>query len=263
MEVKVDGYVKVPAQRFLDLFSRVDDLLEVLARQIDYSNRILEGLVLALGKPIPEVKAVRVELPAYNYVFYLDSIFRWLEHAKIILPTIVEVPLTVSAGESGYCDLWLPENIACVERCFEVFFPSSRGLKYGWMVDSKTDYTVPKHLFIPNRGYVEESVFGKYWIKWYFLRFHYEAIDAGQIIVRAWARLIRHDLLEKLLDLAAPIAEMFELEFPAKREKPSGSSPVVKKCSVCGAEIVKVDDKLIRRGVWGRSYTDHSCEVFG
>ena len=204
-----------------------------------------------------------VELRPYHYVFYIDTLFRWLEHVGVIVPTIVEAPITLGAGAKGYADLWLPGGIACVERTFELFFPTSRGLKYGWMVDSTTEFTVPMHHFIPNKGYVEESVFGKYWIKWYFLRFHFEAIEPGQIVIRAWARLIKHRDLEKLLELASPLAEMFEVSYPPPRVTPLVTgSETIKECKICGAKLLKVDDKTVRVGTWGRNYTDHECEVF-
>jgi hypothetical protein len=129
--------------------------------------------------------------------------------------------------------------------------------------NSTTDWTVPMHYFIPNKGYVEESVFGKYWIKWYFLRFHFEAFDSGTIVVRAWARLIDHKKLDKLLEIAAPLAEMFEVTYPPPRVTPAvGGSKLIKECPICHAKLYEEDGKLIRVGSWGRSYSDHICPVF-
>jgi len=205
----------------------------------------------------------RIVLPPHHYAFYLEQLLRWLEHAGVIEPTIVEIPITVSAGAVGYADFWLPKGIACIERVFELSFPTSKGLKFGWMVDSTTNWTVSKHYFIPNKGYMEESIFGKYWIKWYFLRFHYEAIDPGQITVRAWARLITHKQLDKLFEIAKPIAEMFQVKYPPpKATPPTSSSTEIKECKVCGAKMFKVDEKIVRRGEWGKCYSDHDCEVF-
>ncbi|MCR8463646.1 MAG: hypothetical protein NDP16_05845 [Crenarchaeota archaeon] len=213
-------------------------------------------------KLIEKIQTVRLE--PYHYLFYIDTLFRWLEHIGVVKPTIVEAPLSVSAGEKGYVDLWLPPNIACIERNFELHFPTSKGLRYGWMVDSTTDFTVPMHYFIPNKGsYVEESIFGHYWIKYYFLRFHYEAIDSGQIIIRAWARLISHDDLKTLFELTKPLAEMFGVRYPPQREKPHvTSSELIKECPICGAKLYRLSDgKLLRKVNWGISYTDHDCLV--
>ena len=267
--VKVNGYVEIPASKWweiIDKFTRIDELLEIAIRLLDRTNRLLEGLYLAEGKTPPlEVGAIRVELPPYNYLFYIDTLFRWLEHAGVVTPVIVEAPITVNAGDKGYADLWLPPNIACIERVFEVYFPTCKGIKYGWAVDSTSDYTVPMHYFIPNKGYVEESVFGKYWIKWYFLRFYYEAYDSGTIVVRAWARLISHDNLERMLKDAEPLAELLNVKFPPPRPVPTvTASELIKKCPICRAEMLRKDDgTIVRIGKWGRSYTDHKCEVFG
>jgi hypothetical protein len=131
------------------------------------------------------------------------------------------------------------------------------------MVDSTDTFTVPMHYFIPNKGYVEESVFGRYWIKYYFLRFHYEAMDSGTIIVRAWARLIKHDDLDKLMALLSPLAELFQVRYPPRRSPPSVTgSKLIKRCPICGAELYEVDGKLVRKGSWGRAYSDHACPVF-
>jgi hypothetical protein len=211
------------------------------------------------------VEAIRlVELPPHHYMFYLAELFRWLEHIGVVTPSLVEVPVTVSAGEKGYLDLWLPHNTACIEREFEVYFPYTMGLRYGWMVDSVTDYTVPMHFFIPNQGSVERSVFGKHWVKWYFLRFAYEAAESGTIVVRAWARLLSHDKLMELLELSKPLAAMFRVAWPPKRVRPSPTaSEVVRVCPACGAKLLRTKDgRLVRVGEWGRSYTDHECQVF-
>jgi hypothetical protein len=225
-----------------------------------------KAIALAVERAKEEVglKSLKVELPAYYYGFFLDALFRWLEHAGVVTPFLVEVPITVSAGEKSYGDLWLPPRIACIERVFEIHFPTSKGIRYGWMVDSVETFTVPMHYFIPNKGYVEESVFGRYWIKYYFLRFHYEAIDSGTIIVRAWARLIKHDDLDKLMELLSPLAELFQVRYPPRRSPPAVTgSKLIKRCPVCGAELYEVDGRLVRKGSWGKvSYSDHICPVF-
>lgn len=230
-------------------------------------KRLREELIaLKALKPtaegVPVIK--EVELKPYHYAFYIDTLFRWLEHAGAITPTIVEAPITVSAGESGYVDLHLHKDIACIERTFELHFPTSKGLRYGWMVDSTTDWTVPMHYFIPNKGYVEESIFGHYWVKYYFLRFHYQAIDGGQIIIRAWARLIKHEDLQRLLDIASPLAEMFHVKYPLPRATPLvSSSELIKECPVCKAKLYRLPDgRLYRKGEWARTYTSHDCTVF-
>jgi hypothetical protein len=81
-EVKVDGYVQVPRHEWhqlLDYFTRIDEQLEVLIKQLDYTNRLLEGIARSLGavaKPpeaAPAPVTVVEEAPCNRYrVFRLD-----------------------------------------------------------------------------------------------------------------------------------------------------------------------------------------------
>ena len=242
------------------LRERLDDLIDKLDELTASLSDLVKRLrVMAAPSSVPAAAG----LPAYHYGFFIEDLFRWLEHAGLVYPTIVEAPITVSAGERGYADLWLPPGIACVERVFELTFTETKGLRFGWMVDSTTDWTVPMHYFIPNKGQVEESVFGRHWIKWHFLRFHYHALRDGQIVIRAWARLVKHDDLDRLIEIMSPLAEMFQVKYPAPRPTPVVTgSKLVKRCKACGAELYEEDGKPYRKGEWGRSYADHECEVF-
>ena len=246
-----------------EILAKLENIVEVVTEtKAELSDAVILLEQLKAAKP-EAVEAGVVELKPYHYIFYIDTLLRWLEHIGIVTPTLIEIPITVDAGASGYVDFWLPKETACIERMYELYFPTSKGLKYGWMVDSTTEWAVPKHYFIPNKSYTEESIFGKYWIKWYFLRFHYEAIDPGQIVIRTWARLIKHRDLDKLLRLASPLAEMFEVIYPPPRVTPLvSSSELIKECRVCRAKMLREDDKIIRVGQWGRRFTDHRCEVF-
>lgn len=210
-----------------------------------------------------------VELPLYHYTFHIDTLFRWLEHFGLIEPNLVEVNFTVSAGEKGFVDLWLPWGKACVERYFEVYFPYIRGIKYGWMVDRTDIYTVPMHYFVPNSGSVEHNIFGRYWVKWWFLRFHYEAYENGTITIRAWARLIDHENAVKLLEISEKLYRRFKFKvvIPETARRPTTPpyitySEVVKQCPICGAKLIKKNGYVIRVGQWGKNYSDHDCPVF-
>jgi hypothetical protein len=60
MSVKVDGVVEIPRHQwyqFIDIFTRMDELLETLSKQIDYTNQLLEGIAKSLGVAVkpPEV----------------------------------------------------------------------------------------------------------------------------------------------------------------------------------------------------------------
>jgi hypothetical protein len=208
--------------------------------------------------------ATRPEIPDVSKLLYqVDVFWRWLEHIGVVDEVLIEVRIPVSAGESGYADLWLPPGLACGEREFEIYFPVSQGIRYGWMVDSTTEYTVEPHLFIPNSGYVERWSFGRHWVKWWMLRFTYEAYETGTIVIRAAAKLVKHDDMTRFLELMEPLARALGLTIPPKRAKPVVAySKVIKECPVCGAKLLKVDDKIVRVGTWGR-VPSHKCPVFG
>lgn len=255
----------------IDMQRRTLEKLESLSKSISSLSRSVSGVEEKLDYVKEILEAVRpelaepraVDLKPHYYVFYLDELIRWLEHAGVVSPALVELSITLEAGSKGYVDLWLPRDTACIGRTYELHFPTSKGLRYGWMVDSTLEFTVPMHYFIPNKGYVEESVFGRYWIKWYFLRFHYEALEPGQVIIRAWAKLIKHSDLDRLLTLMDPLAEVLQIKLPTSRAVPlPTASEVVKECKACGAKMLRSDDKIVRVGQWGRNYTDHECEVF-
>jgi hypothetical protein len=50
-QVRVDGYVEIPQHKWyqlLDLFTRIDEQLEVLIKQVDYTNRLLASIAGAI-----------------------------------------------------------------------------------------------------------------------------------------------------------------------------------------------------------------------
>jgi hypothetical protein len=85
MSVKVDGVVEIPKHQwyqFTDIFTRIDEQLEVLIKQIDYTNKLLEGIAKALGAAVrpptevvpapPPVTTVEEALNNRYKVFKLD-----------------------------------------------------------------------------------------------------------------------------------------------------------------------------------------------
>jgi len=210
------------------------------------------------------LKLTEVKLPKWHYLFLLDELLKWLAHVGIITPKLVELRASVSAGDTGYIDLWLPGEVGCMGRFYEVYFPHSEGIKYGWMVDSGTEYTVAAHYFIPNSSYVERGVFGERWVKWWVLRFTYEAYEAGTITVRSWSQRVNHETLIALLGVLSPL--LVELGFAmvvVPRKRPILSySEALRECPLCGAKLLEANGKVIRVGEWGKSYSDHPCEVF-
>jgi hypothetical protein len=64
-KVRVDGVVEIPAHKwyqFIDVFTRIDELLETISKQIDYTNRILSAIATSLGVYIPSPETVKEEI---------------------------------------------------------------------------------------------------------------------------------------------------------------------------------------------------------
>jgi len=85
MSVRTDGEVPIPPHKWyqvLDALTRVDELLEVLVKQVDYTNTLLKSILEAIGGiapapptvVIPEQPATSVQIvPNNRYrVFTLD-----------------------------------------------------------------------------------------------------------------------------------------------------------------------------------------------
>jgi len=55
-QVRVDGVVEIPAHKwyeFIDVFTRIDELLETISKQIDYTNSLLRAIATTLGAYVP------------------------------------------------------------------------------------------------------------------------------------------------------------------------------------------------------------------
>jgi intein/homing endonuclease len=151
----------------------------------------------------------------------------------------------------------------CGEREFEIYFPTSEGIKYGWLVDSTTEYTLDPHYFIPNSGYVERWTFGRYWVKWWMLRFTYEAYSSGTITIRAAAKLTSHENMLRFLKYMEPLAKALGITIPLKRPKPMVVySQVIAECPICRAKLLRKDDQIVRVGTWGQ-VPSHKCPILG
>jgi len=66
-QVKVDGYVEIPRHKWYqieDIFTRIDEELEVLIKQIDYSNRLLGRAVDLLSEIASSIQQIAPPPPA-------------------------------------------------------------------------------------------------------------------------------------------------------------------------------------------------------
>jgi hypothetical protein len=64
-QVRVDGVVEIPAHKwyeFIDVFTRIDELLETISKQIDYTNRILRAIAVSMGVYIPSPETAQEEI---------------------------------------------------------------------------------------------------------------------------------------------------------------------------------------------------------
>jgi len=62
-KVRVDGTVEIPAHKwyeFIDVFTRIDELLETISKQIDYTNSLLRAIATALGAYVPPAPSPEV-----------------------------------------------------------------------------------------------------------------------------------------------------------------------------------------------------------
>jgi hypothetical protein len=65
-QVKVDGYVEIPRHKWYqieDIFTRMDEELEVLIKQIDYSNRLLGRAVDLLSEIASSIQQIAPPAP--------------------------------------------------------------------------------------------------------------------------------------------------------------------------------------------------------
>jgi len=63
-QVRVDGVAEIPAHKwyeFIDYFTRMDELLETISKQIDLTNRILRAIAVSMGVYIPSPEVAREE----------------------------------------------------------------------------------------------------------------------------------------------------------------------------------------------------------
>ena len=70
MAVRVDEEVVIPRRQWyqlIDIFTRIDELLEVLVKEVDYTNRLLSRLV-GIPPPPPTIPTPVIEVPPVTTV---------------------------------------------------------------------------------------------------------------------------------------------------------------------------------------------------
>jgi hypothetical protein len=156
--VKVNGVVEIPTHKWYEVFdklSRVDDLLEILIRQVDYTNRLIESL---LSKGI----AQPVQLPAAAGLVLIDSTTTPLPAKGVWSSSVDDSPMTDRIVGTVYSDA---EGVLYVEQSadgenwdvvtpFEVS-PSLFRNSFGFSVEKVAQYARVRYVDMSNGGQKE------------------------------------------------------------------------------------------------------------
>jgi hypothetical protein len=111
-EVRVDGYVKIPEHKWyewIDLFTRIDEQLEVLIKQLDYTNKLLASIASAVTGPpiapqpatVPQAALVLVKTDAVTVpdTAYLELL---VEYDLVLVTPDSDVLIAKSPDEKGF-----------------------------------------------------------------------------------------------------------------------------------------------------------------
>jgi len=116
-KVRVDGVVEIPTHKWYEIFdklSRVDDLLEILVRQVDYTNSLIEKIAGSITVTTPTVPAPPAEAGQVGLVL-LDYTTTPLPKATraVWISRVDDDPMTDRIVGTVYSDA---EGIICVEQ---------------------------------------------------------------------------------------------------------------------------------------------------
>jgi hypothetical protein len=140
--VKVDGVVEIPTHKWYEVFdklSRVDDLLEILIKQVDYTNRLIESVLSVLSTG--NVQPVQ---PAVAGLVLIDSTITPLPAKGMWFSSVDDSPMTDRIVGTVYSDA---EGVLYVEQ-------SSDGEKW----DVVTPFEVSPSLLRNSFGFSVEKV---------------------------------------------------------------------------------------------------------
>jgi len=114
--VRVDEEVEIPRREWyhlIDLFTRLDELLEILVKEIETTNKLLRALIgvtEVVAPPTPEVVREIIALPFRVRLVRTDQLEVTdekyseilLSYDVIIMTTDVDVLITASPEERGF-----------------------------------------------------------------------------------------------------------------------------------------------------------------
>jgi hypothetical protein len=153
--VKVDGVVTIPPHKwyeFIDKMTRIDDLIEVLIKQVDRTNMLIEGIYRAAGITPPSTQAGLV---------LIDCTTTPLPPRGIWVSAVDSDPMTEKIVGTVYSDT---RGVVCVEQSadgenwdvvtsFEVLPPAQRN-SFGFSVEKIAQYARVRYIdaYEPDTG---------------------------------------------------------------------------------------------------------------
>jgi hypothetical protein len=166
--VKVNGVVEIPPHKWYEVFdklSRVDDLLEVLIKQVDYTNRLIESILPAHQAAITQSVGAAGVIAGVGLVL-LDSTTTPLPAKSAWSSTVDDDPMTDRIVGTVYSDA---EGILYVEQSpdgenwdvvtpFEVS-PSLLKNSFGFSVEKVAQYARVRYVDRSDNG---QTVFRLY-----------------------------------------------------------------------------------------------------
>jgi hypothetical protein len=172
--VRVDGIVEIPPHKWYEVFdklSRVDDLLEILIKQVDYTNRLIES-ILSVGnvttvqsvqttavQPVPPT-AEQPVLPTVGVgLVLIDSMTTPLPAKGMWSSSVDDSPMTDKIVGTVYSDA---EGVLYVEQSpngenwdvvtpFEVS-PSLLKNSFGFSVEKVAQYARVRYVDTSDNG---------------------------------------------------------------------------------------------------------------
>lgn len=176
-EVRVDGVVKIPKEAWyhlIDKLTRMDELLEIMVRQLDYLRKILEGkpVIAPTIAPISEIITfpisdrwswspkifIRQVVPPMTpkYILYDEAGAGWIYYAI----------LTASNKDLRWVVNWKSDETIemnlSFKELYEVGASDSRGmriLKYDEVANIYTAEYAPGILAFPGTPFRERNIF--------------------------------------------------------------------------------------------------------
>jgi hypothetical protein len=116
--VRVNGVVEIPTHKWYEIFdklSRVDDLLEILIRQVDYTNKLIESVlsVLSTGTTTQPVQVQPEQPIAGSGLVLIDSTTTPLPARGMWFSRVDDSPMTDRIVGTVYSDA---EGVLYVEQ---------------------------------------------------------------------------------------------------------------------------------------------------